>query len=98
MLVVKNSPADAADVRDVSSIPGLGSSPGEEHCNPFQDSYLENPIDRGVWQAMVSRAAKSWTQLKRLNTAHELLNNREWFYFIIYFCQIFLSKYFPSLH
>ena len=73
MLVVKNLPANAGDV-NVSSIPGLGRTPGEEHCNPLQYSCLENPRDRGAWQAMVYRAAKSWTQLKRLSTAREILN------------------------
>ena len=31
-------------------------------------SFLENPMDRGVWWATVYRVAKSWTRLKRLNT------------------------------
>ena len=73
MLVVKNLPANAGDV-NVSSIPGLGRTPGEEHCNPLQYSCLENPRDRGAWRAMVYRAAKSWTQLKWLSTAREILN------------------------
>ena len=42
-LVVKNSPANAGDIRDVGLIPGLGGSPGEGHGNPLQYSYLENP-------------------------------------------------------
>ena len=29
---------------------GLGRSLGGEHGNPFQRSYLENPMDRGVWK------------------------------------------------
>ena len=33
-------------------------------------SYLETPIDRGAWQAIVHRVTKSWTRLKRLSTAH----------------------------
>ena len=59
-LVVKNPPANAGDVRDVSSNPGSGKSPGGGHGNPLQYSCLENPLDRGNWQATV---AKSWTQL-----------------------------------
>ena len=43
VLVVKNSPADAGDVRDLASIPGWGRSPGVGHGNPFQFSCLENP-------------------------------------------------------
>ena len=50
--VVKNPPANAEDTRDMSSIPGLGRSPGGGHGNPFQYSCLENPMDRGPWQAM----------------------------------------------
>ena len=33
---------------------------------------LENPTDRGAWQATVHRVTQSWTQLKQLNTAHKL--------------------------
>ena len=40
MPVVKNPPANAGDVRDAVSIPGLGRSPGGENGNPFQYSYL----------------------------------------------------------
>ena len=49
VLLVKNPPANAGDARDVSSIPGLGRSPGEENGNPFQYSGLENSMDRGAW-------------------------------------------------
>ena len=51
--VVKNLPANAEDIRDAGLIPGSGRSPGEGHGNPLQYSYLENPVDRGAWQAMV---------------------------------------------
>ena len=44
VLVVKNLPANAGDVRDVGSIPGLGRSPGD-----LQYSCLENLMDRGAW-------------------------------------------------
>ena len=63
-LVVKNLPANAGDVRDEGSIPGLGRSPGEGHGNPVQYSCLENHMDRGTWQGMVHRVAKSRTRLK----------------------------------
>ena len=46
VLVVKNPPANAGDLRDVGSVPGLGRSPGEEHGNPFQYSCLENPMEQ----------------------------------------------------
>ena len=60
-LVVNNPPANTGDIRDVGSIPGLGKSPGGGHGNPLQYSCLENPVDRGAWQATVFRVAKRWT-------------------------------------
>ena len=60
-LVVKNLPDNAGDVRDVGSIPGLGRPPGEGNGNPLQYSCLENPMDRGGWQAMVHGVTKSQT-------------------------------------
>ena len=62
-----NLPASPGDIRDVGSIPGLGRSPGEGNGNPLQYSYLENPMDRGSWQAAVRGVTKSWTQLKQLS-------------------------------
>ena len=67
-LVVKNSPANAGDSRDVGSIPGSGRSPGGEHGNPIQYSCLENPMNGGAWRATVHRVAKNWTRLKQLST------------------------------
>ena len=58
--MVKNPPANVA-ISDVSLIPGLGRSPGEEHGNPPQYSCLENPMDRRAWQATVHRVAENWT-------------------------------------
>ena len=52
------------DIRDSCSIPGLGRSPGGGHGNPLQYSCLENPMDRGTWQAIVHRVTQSQTQLK----------------------------------
>ena len=57
VLVVKNLPADAGDVRDVGLIPGLGRSPGGGHGHPVQYPCLENPMDRGAWWATVHRVA-----------------------------------------
>ena len=65
VLVVKNLPANAVDARDVGLIPGSGRSPGRGHGNPLQYSCLENPMNRGAWQGLVT---KSETQLKRLKT------------------------------
>ena len=53
MLLVKNPPANVGDIRDMSWIPGLGRCPGGGNGNPLQYSSLENPMDRGVWQAPV---------------------------------------------
>ena len=60
-LVVKNLPANAGDVRDVGSIPGLGRFPGGGHGNPLQCSCLENPRDGGAWWAAVYGVAQSRT-------------------------------------
>ena len=50
-LVMKNSPANAGEKRDVGLIPGSGRSPGEGHGYPVQYSCLENPMDGGAWRA-----------------------------------------------
>ena len=69
MLPVKNPPANAGDIRDAGSVPGLGRSPGGGHGNPLQYSCLENPMDRGGWWAAVHRVTMSCTQLKRIKQA-----------------------------
>ena len=46
------------DVGDLGLIPGLGRSHGEGNGNPLQYSCLENPMDRGAWQATAHRAAR----------------------------------------
>ena len=63
-VVVKNPPANVGDLRDMSSVPGLGRSPGEGYGNPVQYSCLENPIDRRVWRATFHRVTQSLTLLK----------------------------------
>ena len=58
---VKNLPTNAGDM---GSIPGRGRSPGGGNGSPLQDSCLENPMDRGAWQAIVhgvSRVRRDWT-------------------------------------
>ena len=62
-LAVKHLFAKAGDARDVCSILGLGRSPGGENGNPLQYSCLENPMDRGAWQATVHGVTESQTQL-----------------------------------
>ena len=61
VLVVKNPPTNAGDIRDMGLIPGLGRSPRGGHGNPLQYSCLENPMDRGAWRAMVHGVTKSQT-------------------------------------
>ena len=63
-LVLKNLPANAGDVRDTGIISGLRRSPGGGHSNPLQYSCLENPMDKGDWQATVHSVTKSQTRLK----------------------------------
>ena len=63
-LVGKNPPANAGDVRDVGSIPGLGRLPGGRHDNPVQYSCLKNTMDRGAWWATFCGVRQSRTRLK----------------------------------
>ena len=59
--VVKDLPANAGDTRDAGSIPGSGRSPGVGNGQQLQYFCLENPVDRGAWQAIVHEVTKSWT-------------------------------------
>ena len=60
-LVVKNSLANARDIRDTSSISGSGRSPGGGHGNPLQYSCLKTPMDGEAWLATVHGVTKSRT-------------------------------------
>ena len=73
VLVVKNPPANAGDIRDVGSIFGLGRSPGRGHDNSLQHSCLENSMDRGAWRAIVHSITKKkvghdWSELSHTHT------------------------------
>ena len=59
VLVEKKLPL--GDLRDRGLIPGSGRSPGGGNGNPLQYSCLENPMDRGAWQAIVHGVAKNQT-------------------------------------
>ena len=64
MVVVNKPPANAEDLRNsgsVGSVPGSGRPPRGRHDNPILSSGLENPMDRGAWQATVHEVAKSQT-------------------------------------
>ena len=86
VLVVKNLPANAGDIRDMGSTPGLGRSPGEGHGNPLQYSCLGNPMERGAWWAIVHEVAQSWTRLMWLST-----HAQRWFPSLWYDLVIFSS-------
>ena len=77
VLVVKIQPANAGDIRDKCSVPGLGGSPGGGHANQLQYSCLGNPMDWRVWWATMHRVTKSWTWLKRLNTHRHCLMDKQ---------------------
>jgi len=51
-----DSKESACNVGNLGLIPGLRGSSGGRHGNPLQYSCLENPTDRGVWQATVQRS------------------------------------------
>ena len=51
----------ACNAGDQGSIPWSGRSSGEGNGNPLQCSYLENPMNRGAWQAIIHGVAESDT-------------------------------------
>jgi len=55
---VKNLTAKAGELRDVDSIPGLGSFPWRGNGNPLHFHCLENPVDRGAWRATIHGVTK----------------------------------------
>ena len=63
-LLIKNLPANAGDVKETGLIPGSGRSPGGGNVNALEYACLENPKDRGAWQATVHEIAKGRTKLK----------------------------------
>ena len=56
--MIKNLPATVEDTGDAGLISGSGKSPGEGNGNPLQYCCLENPMDRGAWQATVHGVAR----------------------------------------
>ena len=65
--MVKNLPANTGDTGDEGSIPGSGRSPEGGDDNLVQYSCLENPMDRGAWQATIRGVAKSQKQLREFH-------------------------------
>ena len=60
-LEVKNPSANAGDIRDVGSIPGLGRSPGGGHGNPLQYSAWKIPWTEEPGGLQSMGLQKSWT-------------------------------------
>ena len=58
---VKNLPVKEGEAGDVGSIPESGRPPGGGQGSPLQYSCLENPVDRGDWQAIAHGVTKSQT-------------------------------------
>ena len=67
----------------------------EGHGNPLQCSCLENPMDRGTWQATVCGITKSWTQLKQLRHAHPFLGCAHMS--VLYVCYLFALQIVSSV-
>ena len=65
-IVIKKPPANAGEVRDADLIPEWGRTPWKRSWQPTQYSCLENPMDRGAWQAAAHRVAHGrhdWSDL-----------------------------------
>ena len=74
----KDTACNAGDMRDAGSIPGLGRSAGGGYGNTFQDSCLENPMDRGTGWTTLHRVTKSRTRLS--NSAHTHITHSIFFF------------------
>ena len=91
---VKNLPANAADVRDMGSVPGLGRSPSVGNVNPLYSNCLGNTMDRGDWHAAVHGVAKSRTRPS--THASEQVEDKP---FNLFLKKINLSRsFFPQRH
>ena len=98
VLVVKNPPSNAGDVRDIGLIPGLGRSPGGGHAQPLWYSCLENPMDRGAWQAKVHRVTKKQLCTHTCIPCSTLATWCKLKIFLkTFFMQIFMSKLFMQI-
>ena len=87
-----NPPANAKDIRDLSSIPGWGRSPGGGHDNPLQYSCLEKPMHKGERWATVHGIANNQIWLKWFNTCmHSWFTILYWFQVYVGVIQWFLQ-------
>ena len=64
--VIKTPPANAGAAGHIGLIPGSGRSPGGENGSPLQYSCLQNPMDRGVWWAIIPGVAKESDRTEHL--------------------------------
>ena len=92
-MVVKNLPASAGDVKRLRFNSWVRKILWRRAWQPLQYSCLENPMDRGAWQATVHRVAKSWTQLEKLNThTHTYIHTFIYIYIYIV-CNLYVCIY-----
>ena len=93
--MIKKPLANAGNIGDAGLILGLERSPEGGHGNPLQYSCLENPMDRGAWQAMLHRVTKSGTWLKRQRAAlivHTVKRCHRGVYVAQVTCSLFLGN------
>ena len=67
----------ACNAGDMGSIPGLGRSPGGGNGDPLQHPCLENPVDRGDWQATVHGIIWESDMTQWLNDNNQLTNKTQ---------------------
>ena len=90
--VVKNPPANTGET---GSIPGLERSPGEENGNQLQYSCLENPMDRGAWQATVHGLARVGHDLMTKPPPSNLIKLLRFFFSFFFLSHTFHCCYKP---
>ena len=90
--VVKNPPANAGDIRDAGSIPGLGRSPEGGHGHPLQYSSLENPQGQRCPVGYSPWGRKKLDMTEQLSTWHT--HNPFYAPFIGIFVRIFAYSFF----
>ena len=97
------SKESSCNAGDLSSIPGLGRSPGEGYGNPLQYSCLENSMDRGAWRVIVfitifNKYYKESDMPERLTLLLLLLNinmidDLEFFIYYVKYCSLNLYPF-----
>ena len=88
-----NRPASAGAAGAVGSVPGSGRSPAVGKGNPLLYACLENPVDRGAWQATTHGVAKSWTRL----STHSLILETRFMWPHFDDTSLVLLLYFPTV-